>query len=221
MRTVAHAIYWKLHTAYLKNERKAADMFLGMLEDEGKSVSILDEIGPIHYSRFELIQANVKNKSYGRLYGYGFETPYVDPVACKESSGEEAEFHQKLIMKEGRKHLYGCLGLKPETGMIHEVDMAPYGRCDFVIREGRTWYVVEVKMGEAKSAVVSQIDKYRLAAELDMNMGMHDSVVAVVVAETFTPYVAGELSRLSVLMIKHGGTPDSLTRVDRHELDEK
>jgi len=213
-RGIIDAIYWKLHTSYLRNERKDADKFLGMLEDEGKKAPIKEEIGPVHYARFELIQANISNGSYGRLYGYGFETPYVDPLANKERSGEEAEFHKRLIQKEGRQYLYDCLNIDFWSGMIHEVEMDPYGRCDFVICEGRTWHVVEVKMGEAKSSVVSQIDKYRLSAELDMSMGRHDKVNAVVVAESFSPYVAGELSRLSVQMVQHTGQPSSLRLIE-------
>ncbi len=212
-RGLIDAIFWKLHTSYLRNERKSADMFLGMLEDEGKRSSIKDEIGQIHYARFELIQANIQNGSYGRLYGYGFETPYIDPFTNKEASGDEAEFHKKLITKSGRQCLYDCLNIDFWAGMLHEVEMDPYGRCDFVIREGRTTYAIECKMGEAKSAVVGQIDKYRLALELEMSMGMSDRVIAVVVAETFTPYVAGELSRLSVRMIQHNGQPESLKEI--------
>lgn len=209
-RGIIDALYWKLHTSYLKNDREIADRMLGMLEDEGKKSSILEEIGPIHYARFELIQANVKNENYGRLYGSGFETPFVDPFITKERSGEEAEFHMKLWQKEGREKMFECLGIGFWASTLHEVDMYPYGRCDFLVREGRTWYVIEVKTEGAGHSVASQIDKYRLAMELDMSLGLHDKVEAIVIATTFSPYVAGELSRLSVKMVTHNGTVESL-----------
>ena len=65
-------------------------------------------------------------------------------------------------------------------------------------------------MGSAPADVVSQIDRYRLASELDMCMGLHDDVKAVVVAESFPHYVAVELSRLSVTMVTHDGSPQGL-----------
>lgn len=214
MRGAAHAIFWKLHTSFLKNEREKAASFLGMLEDEqAHGIDVKADIGPIHYARFEIIKENVKNGHFGRLYGYGMETPEIDPSGSTESNGKEDEFHRLLLSKEGREKLFGCLDIEFYASVVHEVEMDPYGRCDFVVREGRTWHAIEVKMGEAKSAVVSQIDKYRLAMELDMNLGLHDRVEAVVVAENFSPYVAGELSRLSVRMLKHAGTIESLRKV--------
>ena len=210
-RGIIDAIWWKLHTAFLKNERRTADLMLGMIEDEGKRSSIKDELGPIHFSRFELIQTNIHNGSYGRLYGYGFDVPDLEPTFIKESTIEEADFHLKII--SGRKILFDLMGIDKNSTMLHEIDLGPYGRCDFIIKEGRTHYVVEIKMGQAKHSVVSQIDKYRTATELDMCFGLHDKVNAIVIAESFSPYVASELSRLSVEMIKHDGTAEGLKRL--------
>ena len=46
-----------------------------------------------------------------------------------------------------------------------------------------------------------------------MSMGMHDSVLASVVAEGFPTYVAAELSRMSVRMLLHRGDPSDLRLV--------
>lgn len=215
MRGVAHAIYWKLHTAFLKNERPTAEKMLGMLEaDELLNPILKDQIGAIHYARYELIRENIRNGQFGRLYGFGTSVPSIESGGINEDSGSEAEFHKMLLSKQGKERLFGCLGIESGASVVHELDMAPYGRCDFLVREGRTWHVIEVKMGEAKSSVVSQIDKYRMAQELEMCLGLHDRVEAVVVAENFTPYVAGELSRLSVQMVKHGGNIDGLLKIE-------
>lgn len=213
MKSAAHAIYWKLHSAFLRNERQKADLLLGMLEDESKRVMLRDEIGAPHHARFLLIKDAIKSGTYARLYGSGSETPDVEGLTQSEYEGDEAEFHRKLMRSDARKLLFDCLGIDQSANYVHEVEMGPYGRCDFVIREGRIWHCVEVKMREAKHSVVSQIDKYRLAMELDMCMGLHDRVNAIVVAQSFSPYVATELSRLSVLMVKHDGTVESLRRI--------
>lgn len=209
----AHAIYWKLHTAFLKNERTRAAMLLGMLEDEAKHVMLIDEIGAAHYDRYRLIKDAVSSGTFSRLYGAGESTPEPFGLPPAEYEGDEADFHRKVMSVEGRRKLYECLGIDFWANMTHEMELDPYGRCDFVVREGRTWHCIELKMREAKSSVVSQIDKYRLALELDMCMGLHDRVKAVVVAQAFSPYVASELSRLSVDMLKHDGTVESLRRI--------
>lgn len=214
MRTVAHAIYWKLHAAFLKNERQVATNMLGMLEDEAKYCDLKQEIGAVHHSRYLLIRDSVRSGTFARLYGMGAEPPMnYDGYVKEDLAGDEADFHRNIMTQQGRAKLFECLGIDFWATMLHEVEMGPYGRCDFIVREGRTWHCVEVKMKEAKSSVVSQIDKYRLATELDMCLGLHDRVNAVVVAQTFSPYVAGELSRLSVTMVKHDGSIESLRKI--------
>jgi hypothetical protein len=134
-----------------------------------------------------------------------------------EPSGPEKDFHKVLITNAGRTALFKEAGIRDWASASHEHDFWEYGKCDFYIREGRIAHVVEVKMGEAPSSVVSQIDRYRLAAELDMCFGLHDEVMAVVMAEKFPPYVMTELSRLNVTMLLHRGTPDSIERVETEQ----
>lgn len=213
-RGVLGAIYWKLHSSFLRNERKQAQAFLGMFLDEAKSINAERELGPIHHDRLLKMKAAIEQGHFGRIFGQGDPTPEPPGTMQADSGAREAEFHQWLIKPAGRAHLFRVLNITQPANMLHEVEMDPYGRCDFVVREGRTWHVVEVKVGgEAKSGVVSQIDKYRLASELDMVLGMHDAVIPTVIAEGFSPYVSGELSRLSVQMVLHSGTPESLRNV--------
>lgn len=218
MRGTAHALYWRLHTAFLLNKRDEAKKSLAMLEfDELSNPVLAKEIGPIHYSRFELIRENVRNGNFGRLHGLGSQAPDMQPIVQPEDIPAEAEFHRILFAPTGKQKLLACLGIK-RADMVHELNLGQYGRCDFLIRDGRAWHVVEVKMEEAKPAVISQVEKYRLALELDMIFGLHDSVNAIVLAQSFPPYVAGELARLSVQMVRHGGDADSLERVDGREV---
>jgi hypothetical protein len=46
-----------------------------------------------------------------------------------------------------------------------------------------------------------------------MANGMTDCVEAVIIAKTFSPYVAAELSRLGVRMIEHDGEINSLRMI--------
>lgn len=207
------AIYWRLHSSFLRNEREDARRFLAMLEDElGELPSKLaSEIGPAQMERFRKIKDRVSRGEFGRLYGPGESVgPVYEAPRIRERSGPEKEFCRALLKE--RERLLGAMDMEFWADIVPEVDMDPFGRCDFVAREGRTVAVVEVKMGEAPTSVVSQIDKYRLAAELDMCIGTHDEVLAYVVAENFQPYVATELSRLSVNMILHKGSPRTLRK---------
>jgi len=211
LRGIKHAIYWKLHASFLKNDQKRATSFLSMLEDEVKhgprGMSLEQEIGAPHYLRYLRIRDKMRAGEYGRLHGQGPTAPDLPDGPRAERSGPESEFCRQLLNHRG---LFMSVVDMEGGSMMPEVEMGEYGRCDFVVRAGRRLMVSEVKMGDAPTSVVAQIDKYRLCAELDMNLGLHDEVLAVVMAERFPPCVASELSRMSVLMVEHHGDPGAL-----------
>lgn len=215
MRGILHAIFWKFHTAFLRNDRKTADLMLGMLLDEAKRHSIAAEIGPVHFARFELMKHNVEMGHYGRLYGCGFDAPAVLSPPTSRTIEEEA-FHKKMLTLPGRQHVYDIIGVKEKASMLHEVDLQEFGRCDFTVREGRTLHCIEVKVGQAKHDLIGQIEKYRIALELEMCHGLHDRVLPHVFAESFSPYVANELSRLSVNMVQHDGKTENFKKLTNY-----
>lgn len=213
MRGAIDAIYWKLHSSFLRNQRGQADRFLAMLEDEVKGKILDQELRPAQIIRYSIMRDRIGRGEYGRIYGDGSTSDQLDVAASAEASGPEAEFHKKLVTSDGRSALCAAVLADFKSNIVHEVDLAPYGRLDFLVRDCRIWTAVEVKMGEATHAVVSQIDKYRLALELDMCMGLHDEVRTVVMAEAFPEYVRTELSRMAVTMIHHDGSLQGLRRV--------
>ena len=66
MRGVIDALFWKLHTSYLKNNHKDAKYFLENLNSYDNK-SILNEIGEIHFERFTKIRKNIDNSNFQRL----------------------------------------------------------------------------------------------------------------------------------------------------------
>ena len=205
-RGVADALYWKLHRSYLLNDRRKSEYLLGAFLDEAKG-ALEDEICPIHARRFRAIREGILSGTYARIGGGGVSVPSDCFLMQPEDDAKEKDFHKELMAPPGRGVLFGCLGISDQKAtMLHEYDLGTYGRCDFLIREGRAWYAIEVKIGEAKPEVSAQVDKYRLALELDMVLGMHDEVFAAVVANGFCPYAASELSRMGVIMIAHQGS---------------
>jgi hypothetical protein len=217
MRGTIDAIYWRLHFFYLKNERKKAELFLSMLESE-KPEDIINEIGEVHYRRFQQIKNNIIFGNFRRLYGTGTSMPAINEYFVKEPDIKEKEFHKLLMTKSGRLPLFSCLGASEASTMVHEIEVSPYGRIDFVVKDGRKWYAVEVKVEEAKDDIIGQVDKYFVALELEMNLGLHDYVGAAVVAPSFSPYVTAELSRMGVIMVTHSGTAESLSKIGEKEL---
>jgi RecB family endonuclease NucS len=156
----------------------------------------------------------VENGQYGRLYGYGEAVPDLNPYEQSENDDlNEVEFHKKLMTKTGRQILFDRLGIEFWADLVHEIEMDPFGRMDFLIREGRIRHAIEVKDCEAKSSVIGQIDKYRISLELEMCHGLYDEVRGYVIARSFHPYVASELSRMGVRMFLHSGEPDSLRKL--------
>lgn len=209
MRGVIDAIYWRLHSAFLRNRREEASKFLSMLEDElAPNQGAISEIGAPHVARFRLIADEVRSGRFGRLHG-GYSSPQGQfPFEQPEPSCEEKEFHRTLMTRQARNCLFPLLDWPEAASMSHEHDMAEYGRADFLLRAGRKAAVMEIKMGGAPPSVVSQIDRYRLGAELDMCLGLYDEVEAIVLSESFPSPVAAELARLDVRMVLHSGRAD-------------
>jgi hypothetical protein len=207
------ALFWRLHTSYLLNDRVGSDKYLSMLMDEqiNSKSTLRYEIGEENYKRYLRIKANIENGSFIRLYGTGFSVPSESYETC-EVDKEEREFHLDLMHSPAA--LFSLIDVPMDAIMVHELELSDYGRCDFVLRHGRTVTAVEVKMGDSPTSVVSQIDKYRLGLELDMCLGLYDRVRAFVLAGSFGPYVASELSRVDVGMIVHHGTPEELRLVN-------
>lgn len=206
---IVDALYWKLHKTYLLNDRPLAERLLAMFLDEAKETKVENELGPIHAKRFGAIREGIESGAYGRIGMAGYCTPATYSEFQPEQDPKERDFHLQLMAPEGRLVLFGCLGIGTQdqkATMVHEYEMGVYGRCDFLIREGRRWHLVEVKVCEADTGIPSQVDKYILSASLDMCMGMHDEVFAAVVARGFHPYAATELSRMGVTMIAHQGS---------------
>jgi len=208
MRGIIDALYWKIHSAFLLNQRGKAILFLDMLEDEiGPFGDAASEIGPVHAARLRRISEEIRSGNFGRLHG-GSSVPEGSFMPKGEPSGEEMAFHAVLMTKQARTNLFPLLGLSPSAGMLHEYDLGEYGRVDFLVRNGRRIAVLEVKMGQAPRSVSPQVEGYRTCLELEMCRGLHDEVVAAVLAESFPPVVAAELSRMGIRMVLHENSPD-------------
>lgn len=208
-RGIIDALYWRLHTAYLRNDREGATKFLSMLEDEldGDVGLLAAEVGQRHIHRFARMRNGVADGTLARHFGSGYATAEEGFGVAIDDSQMERDFCKSLA---NEAVLRAIIGASKDAIIVLEVDMEEFGRCDIVVRDGRTMHVIEVKMGEAPSSVVSQIDKYRVSVELDMCLGLYDEVTAHVVAASFPKYVAAELSRGAIGMIVHEGRPDRL-----------
>lgn len=213
MRGIADAIYWKLHASFLRNQREAAQRFLAMLEDEASKASLDDQLSRPQLLRYVAMKGRMAIGEYGRIYGAGAGADGIAAPTKAEPSGSEVDFHRKLMTREGRTALCLALTANLDADFLHELDLSPYGRLDLLVKDGRTWTAVEIKMGEAQPSVISQVDKYRLALELEMNKGLHDEVQAVVLAEAFPEIVKAELARMAVTMVQHDGTLQGIRRI--------
>jgi len=205
MKGMLDALFWRLHTSYLLNDRDASSRFLAMIEDETKgNLSLLSsEIG-VHIPRYMKIADEIKSNRFGSLHG-GFSTSSSSSEIYSEPTVAEKDFHRTLMSKEALCSLYILLGIPTSAVVLHELDLGEYGRCDFVFRFNRKVVLIEVKMGEAPIYVSAQIEKYRIAEELDMCLGLYDEVKPYVMAESFGPYIVQKLSESGVEMIEHCG----------------
>jgi len=171
----------------------------------------LAEIGPIHFERFKSISSRIKDNSFSRLVGQGSDAAIVEEINPESQTISEKEFC-RVILKE-KTHIHQAVGASPNAIVTTEVDVYPYGRIDIRFVENRVVKILEVKMGEAPTSLVSQIDKYRVAIELEMGLGLYDYVEAYVLANSYNKFVLSELTRSSVVLLTHTGTPESIRRI--------
>jgi RecB family endonuclease NucS len=131
----------------------------------------------------------------------GYSTPPIEMARKREKDRKERDFCKDLLTR--KDEIIKLLGLSKNTNMLPEAEMYPYGRCDFTMldRDNRVAVALEIKVGEAPSSTVSQIDKYMLCLELDMIRGSHDEVRGVVIADSFPYLVSSEFSRMGVDMV--------------------
>ena len=213
MRGVLDSIFWKLHTSFLMNCRQDASHYLAMMEDElaGNPGELLAEIGPIQMLRYRRIADEVRSGAFRRLHGDGFSSPSVPfQYETQEKTEDERAFQRKLYSSANKAVFLAVIGAPLDAVIVPELDMREFGRCDLAVYAGRRAWAVELKMGEAKSSAVSQIDKYRIGLELNMCLGLYDEVMAFVLAGSFPKYVHSELSRMGVVMVEHSGKADGL-----------
>lgn len=207
-RGIPHVLFWKLHTAYLKNNRHDAEKFLGMISDYSDN-KIHQEITTVHFNRFLKIKSNIQNGIFTRIYGEGTTTPILES-SKKQPTCQEIEFVNKVCTPEGKVILCKLCGLSPRASLQREYDLGEYGRLDLYIKDARRAVAIEFKVGCSDSSLISQIDRYRLALELNLCLGLYDVVDVFVAVESFTSYTAIELSRMSVKMIEHKSTISSM-----------
>ena len=199
---VMHCLYWHLHRAYLVNDRTEARRFASFLDAEERSsdATVLTAIGAKHYSRYLRMRDAMERGRFDRLRGDGDSIP-GEVTPRKEKTQAEKEFCRELIQRH--EEMLELTGASPGSIINPESDLNPYGRCDFTIYDykARVAIALEIKMGTAPTTVVSQVDKYILALELDMNKTRWDEVRGFVMAEAFDEYVSSELPRVGVNMI--------------------
>ena len=214
IRGALHAIYFRLNSAFLKNDRETANKYLSIMETELSldQSALSKELTKPHLDRFKKIQERIKSNEYGRIYNNGTSSPKLEDTKKVEKSGNELAFCRSLV--ENKYKLYEKLNINRTANIDFEVDLGEYGRADIIIKDGRKLYIVETKMGTSPTSLVSQIDKYIVAFELKMNYGLFDYVIPIVLAESFSEYVNAELSRMGVTMMLHNGNVDSLRKID-------
>ncbi len=215
IRGILHAIYFKLNAAFLKNQRELATKYLSMLQYElNINPHCLEtELTAPHIERFNKIREKIKSGEFGHIYSssYSASINFNDNNQKVVKSGDEIEFCKKLI--ENKKQFLEKLGINDCERIGREIEFGDYGRADFIAECGRQRTVIECKMGQAKEAVISQVQKYITYLELKMCYGLWDKINPIVLAEDFTDYVKSELSRMGVKMFFHKGTIDSISEV--------
>ena len=88
MKEMMQALYWPLHTAYLKNNREKAKRFAELLdaEQESSDDSLADALGEKHYARYVIMRENMSRDHFCRLSAPGYSTPVFEMARQREKS---------------------------------------------------------------------------------------------------------------------------------------
>lgn len=202
---VIETLFYKLNNSVLLGEIENAKMYLAMLreeyENDNKTFDVLKQ--DYRWDRLTQLGYVVDNN----LVVKNFE--YVDDANDFDDNNrnvDERFKEEKLLVKtvcENASLLKEILNASDNFYLVSTEFPTRYGNVDIVAQDNDTIYVIELKKGDARYAIISQIDKYMLHFNLLLINKMWRKVVGVAIANSYIGRVLKELVKLNVISIKY------------------
>jgi RecB family endonuclease NucS len=197
-------LYYHLNSAVLLGNRDTAKMYLEMLRAEFNENETAFDVLRQEGLWDNLIKLGNAVDQGLTIKNFNF-TDNSDDAEITEKD-EDRSIDEKSLVKlicENVESLRTLLKTD-EKLYVHNIEQpTQYGRIDIVLMGGDTAYLVEVKKGDARYSVISQIDKYMLDYNLKLILKLWKKVVGVVIANAYIGRVINELVGLNVIPIKY------------------
>jgi RecB family endonuclease NucS len=193
--------YYHLNNAVLLGNSNSAKLYLDMLraDYDEQSFKILND------GRLEHLQQLAAAVDAGltvKNFDFKDDSSEVEKTERDEHQVEDELSLVKLICSDITP-LRFILNASDSLRISNVEQPTQYGRVDIVLQDGDTVYLVETKKGDARYAVISQIDKYTLHYNLRLVFKLWKKVVGVVIANAFIGRVSQELVKIGVVPIKY------------------
>jgi|GEM_PF-6276356 len=204
--SIVETLYYYLYNSILLGESKNAKMYLAMLREEyvedESSFNILRKDD--RFNHLQQLGNIVDNNLVVKNFGYTNDNEDIEDAEKDLNQAEtEKELVKIIFANDNIKKLQKLLNATDDFYLYDIEHHTRFGRVDAVVQDNMTMYVIEIKKGQARHGVISQIDKYMLDFRLCLNLKMWNNVTGVVIANGFLNYVTKELVKLGVIPIKY------------------
>jgi RecB family endonuclease NucS len=198
-------LYYDLNNSVLLGNSENAKMYLTMLREEYEIDSNAFDV-LIKDGRWLHLRQLSQSVDEGLVIkNYDFKDDCEDVVENVERDESQSK-DQLSLVKLICSHLdllRSLLGASENLCTYNIEQPTQSGNIDIVFQDNDTMYLVEVKKGDARYSVISQIDKYVLDYNLRLILKLYKKVVGVVIANGYIGRVTRELVKIGVIPIKY------------------
>ncbi len=199
-------LYWILEDALYANKfARAESIYLMLLY--------------LAQYRKDLLTSGLRPAQRDRLQQIAYELHSSESIQKRSTIAIKPGTSMRGLHFKREKQLQDFLYLNPRIlgaalgdrvkMMGQEVETDFEYRCDLVAESSSSFYPIELKIGGATHAVVSQIQKYCFYFYRKLRYGMYLEIKGVVIASSFDDWSINELRRDGVLLFQVSSTKDS------------
>jgi hypothetical protein len=203
-------LYWKFVWSALDGKLADAEQWIAMMKAESQedpeSFKVLKKDQLEIITRFRTLVEKGESPRY--LYKRPTRVKQVNILAEDSPFDEEAKLNKFFF--HNSKGLGDCLGL--ENFRIGRREAKTFhGQIDLLGESDRLTVVVELKLGQANHAVITQLEKYMRDEYKRLHYGTREDVLGVVIAADYSDFAREELKKLNAVALKCTMRKDTLS----------
>ena len=210
-------LFYNLNNAVLLGNSGSAKMYLSMLREEyDKDPQSFDFLtNDNRWNELRQLGNAVDNGLIVKNFNYKDNANTVDKANEEETRIEDERKLVKIICQQYISTLKDILKTTDSLYLYNVEQPTQYGRVDIVLQDNDVVYLIEVKKGDARYSVISQIDKYLMDYNLKLIYKFWKKVIGVTIAGSYIGGVSRELIKFGVIPIKYKVNDDGTLKFRR------